>query len=235
MRDGADLRIAATVALVALALLLRRQATDTGGDFVSLSASESCARFIGETFVELARGGVEYVRNTNQDPIFCPNNAYPCKDPDSWVAISVRDDADWQALRRVVGRPELDDGRFATVEGRRRHEAELDRLIGAWSAGFVAQQLAELLQQAGVPASPTMDARMVFNDEELRDAGFLPEVEHRYLGRRAVIGVPWEFTRLHAQIDGAAPLLGESNTYVYEQVLGVDPERIAELKQQGVL
>jgi crotonobetainyl-CoA:carnitine CoA-transferase CaiB-like acyl-CoA transferase len=235
LRDGADLRIATTCAVVAVALLLRRQATGAGGDFVSVSAVESCSRFIGEALVELARGGAEYQRNGNDDPVFCPNNAYPCAASDSWVALSVRDDADWQALRRVAALPALDDARFATVAGRRAHREELDYLIGGWTKGYEAERLAVMLQQAGVPASVTATAKMLFEDAALREVGFLPVVEHPYLGRRAVIGVPWEFTRLDARIERAAPLLGEANEAIYGQLLGLTGERLEKLQRQGTI
>ncbi|HZQ35950.1 MAG TPA: CoA transferase, partial [Dehalococcoidia bacterium] len=53
---------------------------------------------------------------------------------DRWVALSVGAEQQWQALARLAGPPLADDPRFATVESRRQHEAELDGAIAAWTA-----------------------------------------------------------------------------------------------------
>ena len=44
------------------------------------------------------------------------------------------------------------DGRFATLLGRKAHEDELDARLGEWTQGWEAEALMHALQQAGVPA-----------------------------------------------------------------------------------
>jgi crotonobetainyl-CoA:carnitine CoA-transferase CaiB-like acyl-CoA transferase len=234
VRDAADLRIATTCAVAALGLLLGRQSAG-GGETASVSAVECLARYIGEALTDRSRGGAPYRRNTNQDPVFCPNNAFACRGSDRWIAISIRDDADWQRFRQVTDLPALEDPRFAAAVGRRAAERDLDAIIGAWTAGHDASALAERLNKAGVPASPVPSADMFFSDPVLRDADFLTVVDHPYMGRRAVVNTPWEFMRLQAGVQRAAPLLGEANTEVFETLLGMDPAKLEELKQQGVI
>lgn len=233
VRDGADLRVATTLGFATLGLLLRRQARG-GGEVASLSAVESLARFLGEALTDRSRGGERYRRNANGDPVFCPNNCYPCAGEDRWIALSIRDDADWAALRRVRGLTTLDDTRFATAAGRRTAEGELDAIIGAWTAGHDAATLAAALQEAGVPASAVYTAEDYFADPFPRAAGATPVVNHPYLGRRAVVGTPWEFSELRAGVRAAAPLLGEANGYVMEELLGMASGTARELENKGV-
>lgn len=234
VRDGADLRIAVTCAATVLALLLRRQAGG-GGDFADLSAVESCSRYVGEALVELAGGGEPYRRSANRDPVFAPNNAYRCRGDDRWIAISIRDDADWEALREISGVAALADSRFATVDGRRAAEDELDGMIGAWTAGYDAVELATRLQQSGVPAAAVATAEEFWSDPVLQAAGFIPNVEHPVMGQKGVVNTPWEFAHLQAGVQQAAPILGEANDYVFRELLAMEPAAIAKLESEGAI
>jgi crotonobetainyl-CoA:carnitine CoA-transferase CaiB-like acyl-CoA transferase len=212
IRDGADLRVAASCALVAMALLSARQAGNCSGEFASVSAVECCVRFIGEAVVEAGRGGPVYSRNGNHDPHYCPNNAYPCAGVDQWVSLTIKDDDDWRTLLQVTGLPELAQCKYASVESRMANEAELDAVLGAWTRQFEPDDLTRQLVRHGIAASPTFTSKMLFEDPELVSAGFTPTVHHRYLGERAVIGMPWEFATLDGSVVGPAPLLGEANS-----------------------
>src|SRR5919198_1356052 len=49
-------------------------------------------------------------------------------------AVAVEDDAAWVRLAATIGRPELaTDARYATVVGRKRHEEELEGILGEWT------------------------------------------------------------------------------------------------------
>ena len=61
-----------------------------------------------------------------------PHSVYRSAGDDAWVAIACRDDADWQALAALLDRADL--AGLTTAE-RRAREAELDDVIGAWTAG----------------------------------------------------------------------------------------------------
>jgi crotonobetainyl-CoA:carnitine CoA-transferase CaiB-like acyl-CoA transferase len=234
VRDGADLRIAVTCAATVLALLLRRQAGG-GGDLADLSAVEACSRYVGEALVELAGGGEQYRRSANHDPVFVPNNAYRCEGEDRWIAISIRDDADWEALRAISGIAALADSRFATAGGRRAAEDELDGIIGTWTAGHGAAELSARLQRGGVPAAAVTTAEEFWVDPVLEAAGFIPNVEHPVMGQKGVVDTPWEFTRLQASVQQAAPILGEANDYVFRELLAMEPAAIARLESEGAI
>jgi crotonobetainyl-CoA:carnitine CoA-transferase CaiB-like acyl-CoA transferase len=91
------------------------------------------------------------------------------------------------------------------------------------------------LQSIGVIACTVADARDIVNDTQLEANGFWAEVEHADVGRRRYPGLPIRLERTPATFRRAAPLLGEHNTEVLTQILGLSPGEIESLKKEGVI
>ena len=72
-------------------------------------------------------------RTGNRDPRMAPQGVYRCRD-DDWVALSVRNDADWRAFLEALDRPLWATDDFATLAGRLHHHDDLDQLVGEWFA-----------------------------------------------------------------------------------------------------
>lgn len=221
-RDSVDLRVGATAAFAALAALLHRQATGQG-QHVDLSAREAVTSEIGDELMDYTLNGRVPNRRGNRDPMFVPHSAYRCAGEDKWIAIAVASDAEWEALCVVAGRPAwAADPRFATALERAKHEDELDALIESWTRHHSQEDLTTLLQQAGVAAAPTLSTEQMFRDPHLRARGVFARVDHAVLGRRDVVGPPWQLSGTPAAVHGPAPLLGEHTAAVLGRLLGLD-------------
>ncbi|MXW23910.1 MAG: hypothetical protein F4Z96_04520, partial [Chloroflexi bacterium] len=161
---------------------------------------------------------------------------YECAGVDAWVAVSVRDEAEWQACCHAVGHPEwLEDPRFATAADRYEHHDALDEGLAEWAASRTKFEAAELLQEAGVPAAPVLagdevladeqlEAREFFDPLELVDIGDVP-IERYFSPRIDGRGVPAR---------GRAPKLGEHTDGVLRELLGLDDEELAGLAARGI-
>ena len=63
-----------------------------------------------------------------------PWGVYPCDGDDEWCVITVRDDEQWLALRRVLGDPESAAAElFGTVAQRIANAELLDRHLTEWT------------------------------------------------------------------------------------------------------
>src|SRR6202030_2208852 len=103
---------------------------------------------LGEALLVAAAGG-EPTRAGNDHPRMAPHGVYPAAGEDRWLAIAVRTEPEWGALVSEMGEPRLaEDSRFAGAEARHANRAELDPIVGAWTATFPAQEAAERLQGA---------------------------------------------------------------------------------------
>jgi len=231
--------IAAAAALCA-ALLYRRR---TGkGRWVEVAQRESMASLIGEFFVAFSMNGLPAGQAGHQPPLLgnrhrsmAPHGCYPCAGKDRWLAIAVGSDAEFAALCRVMGRPELAaDPRFADVVSRHRHQAEIDEAISAWTKERSPQEAAQALQDAGVAASPVNSVADLMEDLHLRERGFFERTAHAEAGVWEMDGVPWRLSLTPAHVRLSAPCFAEHNDYVFRHLLGLSEEEVAELERQGI-
>ncbi len=96
----------------------------------------------------------------------------------------------------------------------------------------------EEFQAAGVPAGPVLNASGLLADPHLRARNLFETVEHPAetgLERREYLGRGWKLSGNSLRIRRPAPGLGEANDYVLAEILGLSPNEIANLRQEGVI
>ncbi|MBU2547088.1 MAG: CoA transferase [Proteobacteria bacterium] len=230
-----DLRSATTSALAMVSALIQHQRTGRG-QYIDMASQESIAVMNGEALMDYILNGRVRGRRGNREDGMAPHNCYCCAGEDQWVSIAVCTDEEWQALCRAMGQPELaQDPRFSDRETRWRNQEELDGIITVWTRDRDAYRVTEILQQAGVAAAPSLSAEGLFNDPHLKEREVLRQVDHPEVGRDWVVAPPWRLSATPAGIRRHAPLLGEDNDYVFQTLLGMDPEEIESLKAEQVI
>jgi len=172
----------------------------------------------------------------NRHPTMAPHGCYPCRGDDAWLALAVGSDAEFAALAVALGRPEVAaDPRFADVVSRHRHQDELDEIISACTREWDAREAADLLQEAGVAASPVLSVPEVLADPHLRERGFFETVAHPEAGVWDMDGPVWRLSLTPAHIRLNGPCFGEHNDYVLRHLLGLSAEEVAALERDGVI
>lgn len=230
-----DLRSACTAAFAVVAALLHRQRTGQG-QHIDLASQEVIAMLNADALLDFAMNGRVRTREGNSDEPMAPHECYRCSGEDEWVSVAVATDDEWRALCGVLARPELaSDERFATTQVRLCNRAAVDAVVTEWTRQRSAADATHLLQAAGVAAAPSMSNRALFEDAHLRERGAFRQIAHPVLGTDWVIGPPWRFSETPAAVRHAAPLLGEHNSAVLEGLLGMSPEEIRVLEQDGVI
>jgi benzylsuccinate CoA-transferase BbsF subunit len=204
------------------------------GQYVEVSQYESTAALLGAAFLDYSANGEVPGPRGNESADACPHNIYRCKGEDSWCAISVLDDAQWQALTEIdalkaLRRPELSD-----LAGRKLHEGEIDGAIEAWTREWERHDLASYLQARGIAAGPYQDiVDMVERDPVLGDNYFANRMHP--VGREFLVhGSPIVSRGSPADVR-LGPLLGEHTMHVLETVLKLTADEIAELAAAGAL
>jgi crotonobetainyl-CoA:carnitine CoA-transferase CaiB-like acyl-CoA transferase len=82
---------------------------------------------------------------------------------------------------------------------------------------------------------PTHDGPSLAEDPQLRERGLMEWVEHPLAGKWLMAGAPWRFSKTPAGIRQPAPLLGQHNHYVLNELLGMSEEEIQRLVDEGVV
>ena len=230
-----DLIIGMTSLFAIISALINRTETGTG-QYIDLSSSEAMTALIGDVFMEYAMNGRDQMRQGNRDAVMAPHNCYRCEGEDQWISIAVSTDREWQALCDAMQNPDLAaDERFSDAYARKENEPELDRIIGEWTAKFTPSQAMEILQNAGVAATPSMSSEDLLSDRHLRERDAFADIDHPNMGRQTLVGAPWKLTADQNTRIRPAPLFGRHNSYVFEQLLGLSPRQVEELKREDVI
>ncbi|MDO8671097.1 MAG: CoA transferase, partial [Dehalococcoidia bacterium] len=174
-------------------------------------------------------------RMGNEHPAAAPHAAYRCRGEDRWCVVAIFDEQEWQALLGVMGNPSwAADDRFGSAIGRKKHEAELDRLIEEWTALYPPEEVMRKLQAVGVPAGVVQNGADLHADPQLAHREHYQELEHLVIGRHTYDSMPFRLSKTPSDMRSAGPCLGQNNEYVYQQILGMPKEEYDELLLQGV-
>jgi crotonobetainyl-CoA:carnitine CoA-transferase CaiB-like acyl-CoA transferase len=231
----ADPWVGLELAMVTVAALNHRALTGAG-QYVDVSMAEALSASIPEAILDYQMNGSLPEPQGNRDPSVAPHGVYPCQGADRWIAIAVTSDTEWQALCRAIERPDLAaDSRLAAAAGRRQYQDELDAAISAWAQQRQDEAAMQHLQAAGVAAGPSLDIARVYHNPQLREGGYLTPIQTHDGEIRVLPGLPWRFAGLAAPSITAAPVLGQHNTYVYQELLGLSETEVARLVDEQII
>jgi len=226
-------------AVFGIAAALRYRNRTGQGQWVDIGMYQAGVMFASEYILDGAVNGREGGRTGNRHPYRAPQGCYPAQGDDRWIALSVGNDEQWQALCRLMERGDLaGDSRFADLLSRQRHHDELDQAISAWTARFDRYDLMHLLQGEGIPAGPVINGQDMHFDPHYQSRGFLERVNfppERGIGTRLFMGRPYKFSRSPVKIQGPAPTFGQHNQATLQNLLGVDEATYDALVQDAVV
>jgi crotonobetainyl-CoA:carnitine CoA-transferase CaiB-like acyl-CoA transferase len=223
--------------LAALFAALRHVRRTGQGQWIDLGMYQVGAAMIPEALLQVQADGTEPERIGNEDALHVPSDAYPCRGEDRWVALSVTDDEQWQALCRLMAQ----DGiaiplGLSTEEARRARREEVNALVARWVRHRGPFLLTERLQAKGIASSPVMNNRDLLLDPHLRARGFHERVElPQPMGVRPIMGRPWKLANRDVRIRKPAPRYGEDGRAILRDLLGLDEARIAALFEARIV
>ncbi|MEK6593259.1 MAG: CoA transferase [Pseudomonadota bacterium] len=205
-------------------------ARDTGrGRYIDISMQDAMLSVLGPRMGESLQAGLDPARQGNGNPMRVPANTYKAADG-KYIAIIVQNDNHWPVFCRAIDRLDLiEEPEYATMLGRVRHRAALDKLVSAAFAQRDSATWAQILAANRVPFAVVNSYLDALADEQVVFRGLVRELEHPASGKVRVVGPPWimQDTRIEPT---APPLLGQHTEEVLKEWLGWDEECIARLK-----
>ena len=214
--------VAALHAALGTVAALRHRNLTGEGQSVEVAQLEATTSMLGEPLLDYQMTGKVAGPQGNFSLDFAPHNNYPCAEEDTWVAIGVRGEKEWEGFCRALENPGwTGDPRFEDRHSRVTHFRELDRHVSEWTRQHTSEEVTSLLQQHGVAAMPVMSIEGQFMDPHLQERQAFAEVEHPHVGAEWVYGMPWLLSDTPGSVRTAAPLLGQHNDYIFLELLGV--------------
>ncbi len=159
---------------------------------------------------------------------------------DRYIVLGALNEAIWSRLCTVMGRPEMiEDPRFVGT-AQRGSDPEAKRLvieaIESWlkTHANLKDALAEL-DAANVPAAAVYDIEQLVNDPQFLMRDMLVEVEDPVFGRVSLPATAMRFSETTVRNPTPPPTLGQHSEDILRGRLGLAPEAIRQLRDQGVI
>ena len=213
----AELVAGMSAAAATLMALFRRRVSGEGCH-IEASAYEAMATQLVSALVSCAfdspppsRSLAEVQEATTGGVVSAVGGILPCND--GYVAISPREDAQWQRWVELMDNPEwASEERFVTRDGRESNFTELWELVSEWTKPRSKHDIARMGQERRIPCFPVNTVHDLFNDPHLRERGFFTTFEHPTAGVLRYPGVPYRFSNTPLPLaEQPAPLLGQHN------------------------
>ena len=223
-------------AVASLAALVGRARGVNHGVHVEVAQVETVVGMLGDL---MAAEGVEagsVKPQGNRSEAGSPWGLYPCAGDEQWVAITCRDDSDWEGLIAAMGSPEwAKDDSLATVAARRNRADEVDACIRDWTTGVSKDEVAAACQAQGVPAVPMLTGAEMTTDAHYVARGFAVPIDQPGVGRLVLDGAAFRGDLMIGPDIRPAPDLGEHTRAIAAELLGLDAAEIDRLLAAGVL
>lgn len=170
----------------------------------------------------------------NEHSNMVPYQVFRCREGD--VIVAVGNDTQFKAFCTLIGRPELGtDPRFVSSAQRSRNRLELIPMIAEAMLARTMSEWVALMEAANVPCGPINDTRQVFEDPQVKHRGLRLDLPHSAGVDAPAVAGPIRFSGTPIEYTRSAPVLGEHTTAILGERLGLTPERLAELRDGGVI
>ncbi len=227
-------QVPAVFAALAIVAALRQRDHTGRGTLLDVAMLDVLASLIWDEPLDLYEQEGRPPRHGNADPRGAPHDVF--RAADGWVAVVVTNHRQWSALCAAMGRPEL----AVALDSLAKRTAAADQVnaaVAGWMAGHPAEWVERALRDAEVPAAVVRQPWAGRHDPALVHRGLFEPLGHpdrpgwhsAYVGPRLPLSI--------GEPPRASPAepLGAGTDAVLAALLGLGPERLAELHARGVI
>ncbi|MBW2060974.1 MAG: CoA transferase [Deltaproteobacteria bacterium] len=226
----------ALCATVGTLLALRHRDATGEGQMVDLALLRTATSFMGPFIAEAEV--LERLRPNlgNRAAYVGPTDLFKCKD--GYVFIATLMNTLWKRLAKAIGHEELlDDPDLYNDYARFEHRERIDPKIAEFTAQRTVDEVLAVMEEARIPCGRYLGPDEVSRDPHIESQNMVEytDLEVPGLERVPVCGIPIRLSKTPGRVERRAPRVGEHNEEIYGDLLGYSKEKIAELKEQGVI
>ncbi|MAZ90035.1 MAG: CoA transferase [Cellvibrionaceae bacterium] len=228
---------AARVAAVGIvAALARREQTGVGGK-VALSQAETILNTLATSLLRESVEPNSFRPLGNQYEFDAPANVFPCAGDDLWCVVEVKSNSDWLSLCTAIDRPDLlEVADYKTAEGRLQNRETLEAIVRDWTEQRSPYEVLETLQAAGLAAGNMQRLSEFDNNPHFLARKFFRHFEQPgFPGILQTENGPVSFSELPEPEIRPAPFQGQHTLELAKRLLGLSPEEIQALTEEGAL
>ena len=215
------------------AALYHRERTGQG-QYLDLALLDSQVAVLANQALNYLVGGTAPTRLGNAHPNIVPYQTFATAD--GYIIVAVGNDRQFREFCTLIGRADLaEDERFASNRARVEHRAELIPLLQPPLKTRSTAEWVARLEAAAIPCGPINRLDEVFADAQVRARGLKVELTREDGAVVPGVANPIRFSETPVAYAKAPPQLGADTEQVLTAVLGLSPDQIKALREDGTV
>ncbi|MEB2514154.1 CaiB/BaiF CoA-transferase family protein [Pseudomonas sp. YuFO20] len=163
-----------------------------------------------------------------------PYQVFRASDQDFVIACG--NDSQFVALCEAIGLADLpSEPRFARNADRVTNREALIEMLAQHFLGATADEWVRRIHPQGVPIGVINSIAQALDEPQVKARNMLVNIPHPLKADFVTVGSPIKLSGTPVEYLRPAPMLGEHTDEVLKRQLGLDDERLAELKARGVI
>jgi crotonobetainyl-CoA:carnitine CoA-transferase CaiB-like acyl-CoA transferase len=170
----------------------------------------------------------------SEHPNLVPYGSFPALDGSIIIACLMN--SFWERICQALGQPDwVRDPRFDTIEKRRDNRSGVNEMICEFTRRKTVAQLVELFTEYNVPHAPILGIQAALSQPQAVAREMVVETDHAVLGKIPIVNRAIKFPGAGQPVPDAPPVLGQHTDEILQRILGLTPERIAQLRASKVI
>ena len=226
--------LAALHGVIGILLALQHRHVSGRGQVIDVALYESVFNCMESLLPEYSAFGAVRGPAGSALPGIAPTNAYRCSDG-GYALIAGNGDSIFRRLMLLIGREDLaHDPDLTDNAGRVARVAELDEVIGAWTATQTVDQVLAALDAASVPAGRIYTVADIAADPHYQARGMLESLRMDDGSELSVPGIVPKLSATPGHHHRLAPGLGQDSAEVLREI-GLTEAQIVALRERGIV
>lgn len=222
---------------IGVLMALRHRDLTGEGQYVDAALYESVFRCTEELAPAFGMYGIIRERlGSSHNDFACPHGHFATKDG-KWVAISCATDKLFMRLATAMGRTELaSSSTYGEQKTRLAHRHDVNEIVRDWCGSLTREEVLERCYGTDTPAGPLNNIADIFGDRQFHARRNLVAMNEPATGESIIVPSPVpQLSETPARLRSLGPELGQHTDEVLREVLGLDDDHIARLRQQRVI
>ena len=229
----ADISTGMFAANAILAALYSRERTGDG-QHIDMSLLDSQVALLSYAATNYFVSGSITERLGNAHPNIVPYQSFKARDMHFVLAIG--NDKQWEIFCKAISRTEwINDDKFSTnavrVNNRKLLVDKLSKLFATQNAKYWL----DIFDKVGLPAGPINELDKVFENEQIKSREMCIELPHPTDNKVTILNSPIKIPTAPTTTHKAPPTLGEHTEEILHEMIGIDKDTVANLRDEGVL
>jgi succinyl-CoA:(S)-malate CoA-transferase subunit B len=205
------------------------------GQYIDVGLHDGIFRFLDELACVYDKTGVVRERTGTETPSSTPHSHYPTRDG-KWVAIACTTDKMFERLANVMQQPAMAGAdQYGKRAKRLECREQINKIVADWTSKFTRDEVIQHCCEGDVPCGPVNSIAEIFAEEQFWVRDTLTRVGDERIGDLAVPGVVPRLSETPGAIHHLGRELGEHNSEIFHDWLGIGETELDSLKEDGVV